>query len=792
MRSWNPCSQWAALQVVRAHACLFALLIAAAQTQSADPQLGNMVPQGGQRGTEVVVRFQGARIGQEPLEVMFYEPGIQVVELKSVDANQAEAKLAIAPDCRLGIHAVRVRTSTGITNLRTFHVGALPEVAETEPNNEFDSPQAIELDVTVSGLIKLEDIDYFAVEAKKGERITAEIEGERLGRATNQNFFFDPHLAILNAKRFELASSDDTALLHQDAVVSIIAPEDGRYVVSVRDSAFGGNNNCTYRLHVGRFPRPLAVLPAGGRAGESLEVHWLGDVAGPQSEQIPVPTAARRDFGLFRKDEHGIAPSPNVFRINDLENFLEVEPNNSLKQASSSSVPGACNGVIGQPGDHDVFRFSAKKGQVFDFNVYARWLRSPLDSVLRILDAKGKRLAGNDDSAGKPDSYVRYTIPADGDYFIEVFDHLQSGGEYYTYRVEIAPPRARVDLQIAERRRSVATKIEIPRGNRTAFLVNAARRDFGGPLNVTLENLPAGVKVETVTMPADRGVVPVILAAAADAPLAGGLPSVVARPAEEGKQVESSFTQQTWLIIGRNYREVWSHYADRAAVAVANEAPFKISIVEPKVPIVQGGSMQLKVVAERTEGFKAPIAVRLLYNPPGISSSRSIKIAEGQTEATIPISAGGGAPAKSWDICVEGEANVNGRMLVATPFARLNIQAPFVALSFPKAAVELGHEIDYPVGVEVKTPFEGAAQVTLHGVPAGVTVEPVEITKETKQLVFHIKTTEKSPPGRHGTLLCRFELMQNGEPILHQLGTGELRIDKPLPPKKEPLKTAAK
>jgi len=134
-----------------------------------------------------------------------------------------------------------------------------------------------------------------------------------------------------------------------------------------------------------------------------------------------------------------------------------------------------------------------------------------------------------------------------------------------------------------------------------------------------------------------------------------------------------------------------------------------------------------------------------------------------------------------WDICVEGSANVNGRVLVATPFAKLDVKEPYVALTYPKAAVEIGQEVDYPIAVEVKTPFEGTVLVKL----LGVTAEPIEMTKDTKELKFHIKTTEKSPAGRHKTLICQFSIMQAEEPIAHTIGTGELRVDKPLPPKKE-------
>jgi len=763
--------------------------LVAARTHAADPSLGNMVPQGGQRGTEIVVHFHGTRIGQEPQEIVFYNPGISATKIKPVDANRFEAKLTIAPDCRLGFHPVRVRTTTGLTRVRTFHVGALKEINEKEPNSEFTSPQAIELDVTVNGVIKSEDIDYFVVEAKADQRITAEIEGLRLGRT-----FFDPHIAILNSERFELATSDDSALLAQDGVVSIVAPADGKYIISVRDSSFGGNDASTYRLHIGRYPRPLAVLPAGGRPGETLDVTWLGDVAGDQSQQIVVPAEPQSDSSIFLQDEQGIAPSPNVFRVNDLENVVEVEPNDKYDRATPAKAPAAFNGVIGESGDVDHFRFKAKKGQVFDVHTYARRLRSPLDSLVRVRHVEGKyaQVAANDDNAGKPDSYFRFTAPADGNYDIEIHDHLRAGGPYFTYRIEVVPPKPQVEVTIAERQRWVATKLEVPRGNRTAFLVNAARRDFGGPLDIVFENLPAGITVETPTMAANRGQVPVIFTAAADAPLAAELPDIIARPTEEGKTTESSFMQRTWLVKGANNVEVWSHYANRAAVATTNEVPFKISIVQPKVPLVRGGSMLLKVVAERAEGFVDPIKVFMLYNPPGVSSSRSISIAKEQNEALIPLTANGSAALLPWDICVEGRANVKGRVIVATPFAKLDVKEPYVAFTYPKAAVEIGQEVDYPIAVEVKTPFEGSAQVTLLGIPAGVTADPLEMTKDTKELTFHIKTTEKAPAGRHKTLLCQFSIVQDSEPIAHSIGTGELRIDKSLPPKEEEKTVALK
>ncbi len=326
---------------------------------SASPSVGTISPVGAQRGIETDVTFNGDRLA-DAQEILFYSPGIEVKALEAVD-NAVKVKLAIAPDCRLGQHAMRVRTASGNSELRTFYVGALPEIKEVEPNTDFAQPQKIELGTTVNGVVENEDVDFFVIEAKKGERITAEIEGIRLGYS-----FFDPYVAIIDKQRFELANSDDAALVWQDGVAAVVAPEDGSYIIQVRETAYGGNGSCMYRLHVGRFPRPRATIPAGGKYGETVNVRYFGDVAGERAQQIVLPAGPTPKFGFFAQDDQGIAPSPNVFRLGELSNRIEAEPNNDPATATPFEAPIALAGVISQPGDVDCFKFTAKKGQQFD------------------------------------------------------------------------------------------------------------------------------------------------------------------------------------------------------------------------------------------------------------------------------------------------------------------------------------------------------------------------------------------------------------------------------------------
>ncbi len=773
------------MQMYRAVVALAALVLLAAPALAASPSLGSISPNGAQRGTETEVNFNGARLA-DAQEILFYSPGITTASLEGADAT-VKTKLVIAPDCRLGQHAMRVRTASGISELRTFYVGALPETKEAEPNNDFAAPQKIALGTTINGVVENEDVDYYLVEAKKGERISAEIEGIRLGYS-----FFDPYVAILDMQRFELGSSDDAALVWQDGVVQVVAPEDGTYIVQIRETAYGGNGSCMYRLHVGHFPRPRATVPAGGKYGETLDVKLLGDVAGEKVAKLTLPSGPTPKFGFFGQDEQGIAPSPNVFRLCEIGNVIEAEPNNDPATATAFEAPMALGGVIGQPGDIDYFKFKAANGQQYDIRVLARGIRSPLDPVLNINRIGGQGVAGNDDSGG-PDSYLRFAAPEDDEYVIIIQDHLKKGAPDFAYRVEVTPIKPRLVMGLPERSQFVDVTLDVPQGNRNAILVSASRVDFGGDLTVEFGNLPPGVSIQTDKMPANQTIVPVLMTAAADAPPAGRLVDIVGRHVDPATGIEGHVDQMTSMVRGQNNIQVWTHNADRAAMAVTQAVPYTIEIVQPKVPIVRDGSMALVVKAVRQEGFKAPITVSMLYNPPGIGSPTSVAIPEGQNEVIMPLTANGGAEVRLWKIAVLGTATVgNGNVTVSSQLADLEISEPFVGFAYNAAAVEKGKETDVVVTVTKNKDFDGPAKVELLGLPNEVTSVPGEINKESKELVFHVKTTGNSPAGKHKTLLSKLIITANGEPITHMIGTGELRVDEPLPPKaNEPAVAAA-
>jgi hypothetical protein len=767
---------------------LAVILLATTTVRASSPALSAIRPLGGQRGTELEINLTGDRLS-DAKELLFYQPGITTTKLTVVNNTHVKALVKIAPDCRLGLFDVRVRTATGVSELRTFSVGALKEVVEVEPNSDFAKPQAIPMNSVVNGVADNEDVDYYVIDAKKGDRISAEVEGIRTGIT-----MFDPYVAIMDAKRFELSSSDDSALIFQDGFASVIAPSDGKYIIQVRESAYAGSGACLYRLHIGNFPRATATVPAGGKLGDKVTVKWIGDIAGERTTTVTLPSVFEKNFGLLNQDEKGVSPYANVFRLSTFGNVIEAEPNDDQAKATPFEAPMALNGVIGKAEDNDHFVFKAKKGQVFDIRALARTLRSPLDPVIHITKKNGPYLAGNDDSEG-PDSYIRFTAPEDAEYVILIHDHLKKGGPDYSYRIEVAPVAAKLITTVpteSMQRGTGAISLAVPKGNRQSILVSVTRADFGGELKLNIPDLPPGMTFDADPMYANLATMPVLLTAKADAPIGGTLTKVLGQNADPKAPVPCEFNQTIELVLGANNVNFWGRVAERLPVAVTEEAPFSVEIAEPKVPLVRGGSMNLKVIAKRKPGFTAPILVYLPWNPPGVGSSGGVVIPEKANEALIPMNADGGAELKTWRIVVDATSTgPTGPIKVSTQFAKLTIAPQFLTLTFQAASVEQGKETDLVATINKAVDYPGEAQVTLVGLPNKVTTDVKKVTKDAKELVFHIKTDKVSPAGNHQNLFCQVVITQNGEPIIHNLGTGALRVDVPLPPKPAPVAVAA-
>lgn len=774
---------------VFSHLLVLIMLIAPLCVQAFDPVLNVVLPRGGQRGHDVEVNLHGDRMFA-PEEIIFLKPGIAVKSLTKVSNKHVKALLVIAPDAALGEHPLRLRCKEGVTYMRTFWVGQFGTTAEKEPNNDFAKPQVVPWNTTVAGVAGLEDADYYQVSVKKGQRISVEVEGMRLG-----GVFFDPYVAILDAKRFELATSDDAPLLRQDAFVSVIAPADGNYTVLVRESSYEGSNGCRYRLHIGGFTRPSAVYPPAAKPGQPTVFKVIGDPAGDYEITATVNGAEGSQFSLFAKRDGQTAPSPNPVLVSSLLFANEEEPNNSSKKAGSVlAAPCAFHGIIGKKDDVDWFRFSAKKGQNLRIRVLARSLRSPLDSVLILRDAKGKQLGRNDDQ-GQLDSVIDFKPTADGEYFVNVRDQLGNGGAGYVYRIEINHRKSALSasLPVAARNNSQLRKmISIPRGNRYATVVNIARRNTGCDCVLTADSLPQGVSMSHG--PAPRGINSflVFFEAGPDAPIAGGLHHFTIRDAKPNSTLKGDLKEVIHHIEINNTGTFQSTRDDRVTVAVIDEAPFHVDLRTPPVPIVRNGTARLHVSLRRKEGFDAPVNVVLPWKPAGLGSPTSITIPKGKNEAFYDINANAEAALGQHKICVTAEATTKqGPVMIASAPVILSISEPFLTVSMEMASTIPGENTSLICKINHNQAFEGDAQIILHGLPHGVKAKPNKVNQSAKQVVFELEVAADAPKGNHNTLFCQVLPKRSGHVIAHNSGQGgTLRINPPPPAPKVVKKTS--
>ncbi len=753
---------------------------------ASNPEVASISPPGVERGktTEIVIR--GARLN-DAKQILFASPGMEALQVTPVDEGSVKATIQVAPDCTCDLHAFRLVTSTGISNLRFLGVGALPIVDEVEPNSDFAAPQAITSNVTLHGVVKAEDVDYFAIDLKKGQPLTVEVEGLRLAYMNN---FFDPFVAILDSKRFELARSDDLPLVQQDGICSFVAPEDGRYIIEVRESSFGGNDQSVYRLHVGGFPRPLSVYPAGGAPGETLQVTMVDGLGQTWQQAIQIPPQASGVHKVWADKEGMIPPSPNYLHVSPGVNVLEAIDNDDPNKAVvTEGMPIAFNGLLEKEDDQDWFGFTAKKDQQLEIRCYARGaIRSPVDAFLMVRKIGGGQLAANDDAgANTPDSFLSFKVPEDGNYAVGLRDHLGSGSAQHVYRIEISPVSPSINTTVNELERYFSQVVTVPAGARMAVEANLVRKAIGGEGALTIPDLPPGLTLKPTVVPGDQTTVTLMLHAAADAAPVGKLVDLQGTlTVSPENTLVGHLEQRSQIIRGRNNVDVWGYNGDRLAVSIAEAAPFDIAIVAPQVPIVRRGSMDLLVKAVRKEGFDKPISVRLLTNPPGVGSSGAISIPGDKSEAVIPLTANEGAAIKTSMITVLATYDSGrGPITIASEMVPLEVADSLFDFQFNKTVAEQGKTASIIVGIKPKREFEGTAEIEVLGLPPGTTSTQPKVTFAAgmEKLEFPLTVPAETRQGNYKTVVCRVNVTSPKGVISQTNGNAEVQVDVPLPPK---------
>jgi hypothetical protein len=449
-------------------------------------------------------------------------------------SQRARVQITLASDAEPGKRELRLHTPLGWSNPLVFCIGNLPEFREKDPKTSVeDSVTDVSLPAVLNGqlipgsvgryrlMVRQQqpylpgDVDRFRFAAGKGQRLVASVSARDLNPYLPDTVpgWIQAVLTLYDDAGNEVSHNDDFSF-HPDPVLYYEIPKDGNYAIEIRDALYRGREDFVYRIQIGELPYLAGIFPLGGRAGTQVQVEALG-------WNLPAGKSSL-DAGKMQPGIHSFVARTNgrpsnekPFMVDDLPEGFEKESNDSPGKAQKITAPIIINGRIDRPGDRDVFRFEGRAGDRIVAKVYARRLDSPLDSAIKLTDAKGRQLAFNDDSADKEaglethhaDSCISETLPADGTYYLTLWDAQNKGGPEYGYRLRISAPRPDFDLSFTP------SAVNALMGPNVPITVYAFRKDgFSEDIALSLKDAPNGVVLRGQSMPASQDKVQVTLA----------------------------------------------------------------------------------------------------------------------------------------------------------------------------------------------------------------------------------------------------------------------------------------
>jgi hypothetical protein len=739
---------------------LLGFFLASAVYAQPVPKLNSIGREWYQRGTTNEIKLTGENLtgatnfvfsGDPGLAAALAEPAVPLVRIESTAGISATdggndknltLRLVVGNDAPLGLREIRAVTPNGISNPLSVSIGALPEIAETTPNNSTNQAQKIEWPAAISGRIQNSaEVDYYRFSAEKGQNLIFEVSAFRSGSP------LDSSLALLNAEGKELARDEDSSGL--DSLIEFKVPESGDYYLQLRDFRYEGGGNYQYRLLGGVLPYVTTVFPLGGRRGQAVEVELKGRNL-ENISKVRLQVAAQAPLGgqAIRAVTPAGISNPFAFDVTDLAEFNETEPNNATNNANAITPPVMINGRINGEKDTDLYKFKSDKDQRLIVEIMARRFNSPLDAVLMLSDGAGKMLQQNDDAEGA-DARIDFEFKKDQEYVLSIRDLLNRQGATFGYRLSLRPPSADFNVKF------LPDTVRIRRGSHASVRCELSRiMGFNGDVRIAAVGLPRGVTGESLILTPSLPPAGLIeLTAGADAPLGTFPIKLLVNARLNGRDVERTAEP---LSGERTVKD--------AFLTVLEEPPFILEVSTLSAAVEQGQSAPVDLLVRRRSGFAGDVTV----SAEGFSAGRepisrsfdvgAVTVKADANTARLELKARLDAETGTRLVLVKGEANVQGQT-IATFSRAIPVtvgQVPFVLNSsltklsvtaLPVSAQSPASEAAFIIRVERRAGFDGEIPLTLEGLPEGILSSVEKIPEKGSEANIKLTATEKAPVG---------------------------------------------
>jgi hypothetical protein len=612
-----------------------------------EPTSTHIFPAGGRRGTVVPVRVGGeflppyTRFGligagvSAPAELVeqatgYFEPSPRRKPGGSPITYPREWKseIAIAADAPLGQILWRVSSARGGAGGRPFLVGDLPEYIETESNSTPETAEHVDLPVTINGQIAGErDFDYFRFDATAGDVVSVDVAAARLGSP------LDPVIELQDANVRRLPVQE--IRVGSDPVLAFHVPSTGEYRLLVTNLNFHGGPQYVYRITVTTAPYVAFAYPPGAHRGitREVELFTLDGTGGlnRRAESVAFPAQGPREFVFSSAIP---TANPVVLEATDLPAVLEGEPNETAAAATAVICPTVVYGRLSSWTDNDWYTFTASKDEALTVDCRPLPAGSGSLPVISLCDANGGVLAKASTVELLPKACrLEWRAPVDGKYLLRVNDLSQSRGDA-PYHLEIRPTRP--DFTVT----ATTDLANVVQGGRSELELRIERQGgLAGPIDLKVEGLPAGVRMEPMQIPAGVEITRIAFVAADDTRPGDALLKITAT-AKVGEEVLTRELATSHL--GRDVEGVslGAPTTDHVQLTVRHKQVFRLFCSEAYQYAHRGTIYPYLMEVERMNGFDGEIRLemgdRQIMDLDGVQIVNSIFPA-GKSQLMLPL-----------------------------------------------------------------------------------------------------------------------------------------------------------
>lgn len=743
--------------IVVAIPLLLASDIAFAQQVTTEPASTHIFPAGGRRGTHVDVRVGGECLPPKTRFRMFGDGVSAPSELsEKTTGNYApsprrkpgesqitypkewQSHVEISADSPLGVKLWRLSCARGGTGARPFIVGDLPEFIESEPNSLPAEAERVAMPVTINGQIAGEsDLDYFRFDAKANDVVRVDVAAARLGSA------LDPLVQVVGPDGQRVIADD--VRIGADPVLAFRAASSGEYRLLISNVTFRGGPSFVYRVTLSTAPLVRFAFPSGGQVGSTRAIDFfaLSGDGTPRilRDNVTFPAA----LGEFFASPSSAGANALPFVISDLPESQEAANNNSRESAHELAWPIVVNGQFETDGDEDWFRFACRKDVplAVECSPHPRW--SPSLPIVDVTDANGGVLASASSvQTARGTTRIEFRPPADGTYYARLRDLQQGirGGAEFIYRLTVREAVPDFGLSLK------TDVINVVQGARVDVDVAVDRRGgFAGPVELFVEGLPEGIRLEGQQVAANQSVAKLAFIADAEARSCDVTLRIKGKAEINSKSIERS-AHATHLAHDVDGVSLGASEVDHVQLNVVHKPVFKLYCNEAYQYAHRGTIYPYLMEVERLEGFAGPIRVQV--------ADRQIKCLDGIEipETTV-------APAQSqfmlplylpetMHINVQAHSNVYAQghvefidkfgqtqtlLVVSTMRCMIRTLPTVVKLRTleRELTAQPGGSITCPLALDRTSHFSGPMQIQLIDPPPGITITPASFaTGETK------------------------------------------------------------